>query len=260
MEFNNDRISEIVRYQLSIDLNCKISDLLNDRTIFCESGLNNGRRMFERQKPFIEAATMGNGIVVSADTDIVVEIEALLRDKLRDDLFFAPIFYGHSIYFIPDCETITNLTSPKQFSFHIKEGRQIYDLYSIPGFNNAIQYDRDHARPDVLVIYAMKDDKIAGMAGASQDSKLMWQIGVDVLPEYRNTGIASYLVNRLAIMIMEHGAVPYYGTASSNIPSQMTAHRSFLKPAWMCTYKNILDGKSPYSRIVNNFLSKKKGE
>lgn len=108
-------------------------------------------------------------------------------------------------------------------------------------------YDKNHPRPDILAMYAMKQNKIVGMAGASIDSKTMWQIGIDVLPPYRNAGLASCLVSNLAVMIMEQGIVPYYGTASSNIPSQAVAHRSGFMPTWMCTYKNIFDGKSPYN-------------
>lgn len=38
----------------------------------------------------------------------------------------------------------------------------------------------------------------------------MWQIGIDVLPEYRRMGIASTLVNRLAREILSIGKVPFY--------------------------------------------------
>lgn len=37
----------------------------------------------------------------------------------------------------------------------------------------------------------------------------MWQIGVDVLPEYRRMGIASSLTSNLAIEIIERGKVPF---------------------------------------------------
>ena len=91
----------------------------------------------------------------------------------------------------------------------------------------------------------MQGDEIAAMAGASADSSLMWQIGIYVLPKYRNKGLAASLVSSLAIMIMERGIIPYYGTASSNIASQAAAYRSGFMPAWMCSYKNTLDRTSP---------------
>lgn len=95
------------------------------------------------------------------------------------------------------------------------------------------------------------------MAGASADSSMLWQIGVDVLPQYRNKGLATSLVSNLAIMIMEQGIVPYYGVSSTNIASQCVAYRSGFIPAWMCTYKNTFDGTAPYESAVKiNIISK----
>lgn len=237
---------EIVAKQLSLDMNCEIQDFLNDGIVFCESKLNEGRRMFDRQSPFLEIATMGKGIVVSGDRDILVKVKPLLETKSREDIFAAPFLMGHSLYYIPDCKRMKTLPCPKGFTFHIKEGKEIHELYKIAGFKNAILYDITHPTPDMLVIYAMIDDKIVGMAGASADSGSMWQIGIDVLPDFRNKGLATSLVSNLAILIMERGIVPYYGTASSNIASQSVAYRSGFTPTWMCTYKNILDRSSPY--------------
>jgi hypothetical protein len=252
MGFNRAKILEIVRHQLALDMNCNSQDFLNEGIVFCKSKLNEGRRLFERQTPYLEIATMGKGIVVSADEDILLKIKPIIENKSRDDLFFAPFLYGHSLYYVPDCKTIKRLPCPDEFTFHVKEGKEIHDLYKFPGFNNAIQYDKKHARPDELVTYAMKGNEIVGMAGASIDSKIMWQIGIDILPPFRNAGLASCLVSNLAIMIMEHGIVPYYGTASSNIASQAVAYRSGLIPTWMCTYKNIFDGKCPYNLEITN--------
>ena len=80
------------------------------------------------------------------------------------------------------------------------------------------------------------------MAGASNDCAMMWQIGMDVLPEYRSCGLAAYLVNWLTLEILNRGYVPYYGTASSNIASQRVAHRVGYYPAWVCVYKGKFDG------------------
>lgn len=246
MKLNKLEMLDIVRKQLSIDMNCSAQDFLKDGIVFSESKLNEGRRMFDRQDPFIEIATMGKGIVVSADKDILKKAKLLLEKKTREDIFAAPFIYGHSLYYIPDCDRINKLPWPKDFTFCIKEGKEIHELYEIPGFNNAIQYDINHPRPDVLVVYAAYENEIIAMAGASADSSSMWQIGIDVKPRFRNKGLAACLVSNLSIMIMEQGKVPYYGTASSNIASQAVAHKSGFMPAWMCTYKNIFDGTAPY--------------
>jgi Predicted acetyltransferase len=250
MELNKPKMLEIVRKQLAIDMNCNTEDLVKDGIVFCEAKLNIGRRMFDRQSPFLEIATMGKGIVVSADSDILTKLKPLLENKTREDVFVAPFIYGHSLYYIPDCNRLKKLPMPDGFNFYIKEGKEIHNLYEISGFENAIQYDINHPRPDVIVIYAMHDNEIVAMAGASADSNLMWQIGIDVLPRFRNIGLATSLVSNLAIMIMERGIVPYYGTASSNIASQSVAYRSGFIPTWMCSYKNTFDGTAPYDRNV----------
>ena len=60
----------------------------------------------------------------------------------------------------------------------------------------------------------------------------MWQIGVDVLPQYRRMGIASALTSRLALEIIERGRVPFYCCAWSNIKSARNAIRAGFRPAW----------------------------
>lgn len=247
VDFNNKGILEIVRNQLALDMNCNAHDFLSDGIFFCESKLNEGRRMLERQTPFLEIVTMGKGIVVSSDLTILEKVKPVIENKFRDDLFCAPFLFGHSLYYVPDCNSIRKLPCPSGFTTHIKEGKDIYYLYEFPGFINSLQYTENSTHPDNLALYAMKENKIAGMAGASIDSKVMWQIGIDILPPYRNVGLASYLVSNLAIMIMERGIIPYYGTASSNIPSQKVAYHSGFIAAWMCNYKNTFDGKPPFN-------------
>lgn len=245
MKLTKDEMLTIVRRQLAVDMNCKEEDFLLDGVTFCRSAINDGRRMFTRQTPYVEAASMGRGIVVSADALIMEKVKSVLAGKARDDLFFAPFFYGHSLYYIPDATAINAFPVPDGYALRIVEGEDVFGLYEAPGFRNALSYDRNHPRPDVIAACAIKAGKIVGMAGASEDSKTMWQVGIDVLPEYRNRGLACCLVSRLAQIILERGIVPYYGTASSNIASQSVAHRSGFMPAWMCTYRNTFDGNTP---------------
>ncbi|MCM0650295.1 GNAT family N-acetyltransferase [Clostridium swellfunianum] len=252
MGLNRLKMLDIVRNQLAIDMNCRVQDFAKEGIVFCEAKLNEERRKFDRQSPFLEVATMGKGIVVSADKDILHKIMPILKNKTRDDIFAAPFLYGHSLYYVPDYDRIQKLPLPDGFSYYIKEGKEIHQLYKIPGFENAILYDINHPRPDVIVIYAVKGNEIVAMAGASADCSSMWQIGIDVLPEFRNKGLAKGLVSNLAVIIMERGIVPYYGTASSNIASQCVAYRSGFVPTWMCSYKNIFDGTSPYREGIPN--------
>ena len=61
----------------------------------------------------------------------------------------------------------------------------------------------------------------------------MWQIGVDVLDEYRKQGVASALTSNLAMEILERGKVPFYCCAWSNIRSVKNAIKSGFSPSWV---------------------------
>ena len=80
---------------------------------------------------------------------------------------------------------------------------------------------------------AYDNGKLIGLAACSADCEEMWQIGIDVLPEYRRKGIASALTSRLAIEILERGKVPFYCCAWSNLKSAGNAIKSGFRPAWV---------------------------
>ncbi len=86
---------------------------------------------------------------------------------------------------------------------------------------------------DVLGVAAYEGDKIIGLAGCSADCDTMWQIGIDVLPEYRRQGIAAALTSRLAVEVLERGKVPFYCAAWCNIRSVRNAIKSGFRPAWV---------------------------
>ena len=240
----NHELIDIVQSQIATDLNCTTSDLINERDsfIFVEARENPGRRPFPRSEQHFEMLSMGLSIVVSATPDILDIVKPQLAGKSRDEAFSMPFVYGHSLYYLPDLAHIKPLNQPNGFTYEIVEQDEIPELYQIEGFRNALGYDANHLRPDIVAALAKKDGQIVGMAGASDDCARMWQVGMDVLPEFRNCGLAAYLVNRLTLEIIERGFIPYYGTSESNIASQRVAHRAGYFPAWICVYKGKFDG------------------
>jgi GNAT superfamily N-acetyltransferase len=242
---------DIARKQLAIDMNCREEDFLHDGLVFRPAKINLGCRNKRRQKPYLEAATMGKGIVVSGDEEILRQVQPLLRGKSREEIFEAPFFYGHSIYYLPDSNITRIERSFDGLEFVVKERDQIAALRGIQGFDNAIGFSENGSYTTGIVLYAKEAEKIVALAGASVECDTMWQIGIDVLPEFRNKGLATYLVNRITFLIMEKGIVPYYCAASSNIGSQATAHRSGYGAAWMSTYHNAFDGSSSFDEYLN---------
>ncbi len=131
-------------------------------------------------------------------------------------------------YFLPgrngpkaaDCRYGMRILGPEAFK----------SLYR-PEWSNALCEKRKEL--DVLGVGAYDGEKLVGLAACSADCDSMWQIGIDVLPDYRRRGIASALTGRLALEIIKRGKVPFYCAAWSNIPSVKNAVRSGFRPAWV---------------------------
>ena len=237
-------VRDITFAQLAVDLNCAPETLkgAQDALVFVEAGDNPGRRPFPRGDSHFEMVGAGRSIVVFATPDILGTAQKLLEGKPRDEVFSMPFVRGLSHYFLPDLARIAPLPAPESLSFEMVERGGIPRLYELEGFRNAVQYDSSHLRPDVLAVLAKDAGRVVGVAGASVDCARMWQIGIDVLPEYRRRGVAAYIVNRLALEILERGFVPYYGTSSANVASQRVAYRAGFEATWVCAYSGLFGG------------------
>ena len=94
----------------------------------------------------------------------------------------------------------------------------------------------DDMPKDEIGIGAYKDGKILGMAGATSDSDMMWQIGINVMPDAEGLGIGSMLVAIIKNEILDRGKLPFYGTSMSHIASQRVALAAGFVPAWAELY------------------------
>jgi len=243
MGLTQQEIMQITRTQLAVDLNCTVDDLNGEKDsfVFVTAAENPERRMFARGVHHLDMLTLGKSIVVSATPAVLEWVRPQIIGKERDEAFLLPFVYGISLYYLPDLAQIPRLSQPEACTFELVEQDRMPALYAHTGFWNALQYDENHPRPDVLATVAWREGRIVGMAGASADSATMWQIGMDVLPEARNLGVGAYLVNWLTHEVLERNRVPYYSTASSNVASQRVAHRTGYMPAWVCAYQGRFD-------------------
>lgn len=131
-------------------------------------------------------------------------------------------------YYLPDMNRLISL--PCAYELKVLEKGEFEDLY-LKEWSNALCYDRKHL--DMLAVGAYDGDQLVGLAGCSADAAEMWQIGVDVLPEFRRKGVAAAITSKMALEITERGKVPFYCTAWSNIRSVRNAIKSGLIPAWV---------------------------
>ena len=131
-------------------------------------------------------------------------------------------------YFLPDVAKLKELDCGYELRVLHKE--DFVDLYTEQWSNCLTFNDRER---DVLAVGAYDNGKLIGLAGCFADCEMMYQIGVDVLLEYRRKGIASAVTSRLALEVLAMDKVPFYCAAWSNIKSVRNALKSGFRPAWV---------------------------
>ena len=239
---NNSEILRIAMEQSAEDISCSAEDFEKNENIIVFSKENEKARKYLKLPFSCQLVSYGKNIVASVDpklTDIVREYinrftfyhcfetpnMIALSEKLRphglDICFMAE-------YFLPDIHVLKELPCP--YELRILNPSDFTDLY-LPEWSNALCEARKNL--DVLGVGAYDGKKLIALAGCSADCETMWQIGVDVLPAYRNKGIASALTSRLALEILQRGKVPFYCCAWSNIASARNAIRSGFRPTWV---------------------------
>lgn len=139
-------------------------------------------------------------------------------------------------YFLPDVTLLQKRHCMYEIRFLTQ--KDFADLYR-PEWNNALCEKRKEL--DILGVGAYDNGKLIGLAACSADCDDMWQIGVDVLAEYRRQGVAAALTSGLALEILKRGKVPFYCAAWSNIKSVRNAIKCGFRPAWVeLTAKNSI--------------------
>ena len=237
---------EKLLWQLSIDLNCAPADLQAEENIVTEAALNEGRRSYSPEMPFLEMATLGGNAVIMADRRLHGFLQDLIKNTRGHYLFELGMLirlneelkkYGYRMapthhMFLP-CRDVRAEERCRIRWFYDSE---ISPFYGDPRFPNAIAYPEPcPVRPDRIAVAAVDGDTVMGMAGCSEDAPHWQQIGIDVLPEFRSMGIGSCLVTLLKNRIIETGDIPFYGTAAANVRSQNIALNSGFRPAWVET-------------------------
>lgn len=228
----------ICKEYISSELNCSIADLHKEGTVFAANDL--------KPYPFLQVSTMGQATFVSVSSALLPKISSLLQRKTKDEVFECPFVYGQSLFYLPDLAAIKRPSLPSGFDYGLLEGKELYDLRGLVGFDNSLGFDPDGSTSTCIVLYARMGKEIIALAGASRESEHMWQLGIDVTLPYRNNGLAAALISTLACIILDKGIVPFYCASVTNIASQRVAHRSHFLPAWVSTYGTILDGSSSY--------------
>lgn len=240
MDTKNE-ILNMARKQLSLDYNCKISDFQKKGNTVTENKLLQGRRIYESDGCFFKMICIWGRAIISADKKMIPWLEEKLLDRDANWMFYFGRLrmiddklreFGHQIedmhhYYLPDpaLPEIKPITEVKWF-----EKEDILQFKEDDRFEEAFAFNDNY--PDILGVAALDGDNIVGMAGASKDSEILYQIGINVMPGYNGKGIGTNLVALLKQELLRRGKVPFYGTADSHIPSKNVAINAGFFPAW----------------------------
>ena len=228
--------------QSAVDLCAEPDDFEKSENVIVTSRRNEGARRYLELPFSCQLVSYGNNVVASVSPEFREITEKYINSYPTEHLFETPHMHvlnealeerGHKIcfmaeYFLPDMNALRRLACP--YELRVLTKSDFEGLY-LPEWSNALCKKRKEL--DVLGVGAYDGDKLVGLAGCSADCDTMWQIGIDVLPEYRRQGIASALTSNLAVTILERGKVPFYCAAWCNIKSVRNAIKSGFRPKWV---------------------------
>ncbi|MBU3174901.1 GNAT family N-acetyltransferase [Clostridium estertheticum] len=241
-------ILQIAKVQLALDYNCQRSDFEKGKNTIVENNLIDGRRIYDSDGCFLKLLCFGSGAIISTSPIILPWCEENLLNREAAWIFeYSKLRaidkklqeFGHEIadvhhYYLPkpNVSWIEPIASLKWYEYE-----ELSQFKNDKRFGEALAFNGNH--PDVIAVAAFEGDNILGMAGASADSKTMWQIGIDVLPEYRGRGVGTNLVILLKNEILRRGIIPFYGTVESHFHSQNVAISAGFFPTWAELYSKV---------------------
>ena len=242
---------QLVRKILAADFACQESDFDKEGiTIHLAKEIEGARRVPLPEK-FLAVVTMGRGVVVSCSAGRLQWARANLKGFTPEALFCASaitrmqkyVARDHQTMFGPELRYICTQDTFQPYSLggeievNLIQGESLRQMYENDRFPNALGHQHDPQRPRLLACSAKHDGVIVGLAAASADCDSMWQVGLDVLPGYRNRGIGSALVSRLTEALFNIGKLPYCQTTGmANISSRRIAVSLGYRPEWVEVY------------------------
>lgn len=242
MIMDNDKIRHIAMCQSAEDLGCKAEDFLSSENKVVPFKLGPGARKYLKEPIICNFVSYGGNVVAGAQPEVMDLVKEYVNKYPYYHLFETPNMHWlnerleqldsrvcfMAEYYLPDLDKLQR--NPCKYETRLLGPKDFQDLYKEEWSNALCEYRKEL---DVLAIGAYDQGKLIALAGCSMDCEDMWQIGIDVLPEYRRQGVAKALTSNLAMEILDRGKVPFYCSAWSNLPSVRNAIASGFVPAWV---------------------------
>ena len=235
---NKQQMIDIIKKYLACKFECDISEL-------DKKGLNIVKN---KQDCKLKMLLFYDLILVSSSENMYDYVCEKLKDKNTYEIFEFPYTYGQSIYLIPNLNKISKQEEISKYEFKLYDGNTD-EINLSSGFENAITFENGKCISNIAYC-AIKDGQVIGVAGADKINDDIWEVGIEVLPEYRKEGLASLLTINLTLKILEKGIVPIWSASVSNIGSLAVATNSDYTPLWMETFGDIFDSNYVFNDII----------
>ncbi len=233
---------------LSKEFCCSLDELNGKSTVYSVN--------LNAKQPYIKILAYRNCVVVCASEDLYYKVREHLQGKNRDEIFEFPLVYGQTIHYVPDDNYTKDEAKSSGYQCKYLFDRDISALTGLTGFENSLAFDENGSTSTKAVYIARDKNRIIGVAGAAESLvNGVWEIGIDVMEEYRNARLGTYLVRGLTKELLERNIIPFYSASITNIGSQMVASRCDYIPFWVDTFGTILDGSSVYNGIIRSLSS-----
>ena len=258
---NSRTINEFIEMDMKAIIRSKIEKLFS-KEFYCSADELNGKSVvysvnINAKKPYIKILAYRNCVVICTSEDLYYKVRELVQSKNRDEIFELPLVYGQTIHYVPNDNYTQDASVSLNFECEYLFDRDILSLTGLTGFENSIAFDENDSTSTKAVYIAKDKNRIIGVAGAAESSvNDIWEIGVDVMEEYRNARLGTYLVRGLTKELLARNIIPFYSASVTNIGSQMVASRCDYIPFWIDTFGTILDGSSVYNDITRGLSSR----
>ncbi len=238
----NGEIMAIALEQSAVDCNCSPRDFLSGQGLVTISRADPRARKYLPLPFACDLVSYGSCIVAQTSREVAGVVGEYIRQYPAAHALETPHLhvldealreYGLKVcfmaeYFLPDLNQLRQQFCA--YELRVLHPGDFAGLY-LPQWSNALCEKRKEL--DMLAVGAYDGERLVGLAGCSADCETMYQIGVDVLPEYRRRGIASALTSALALETLSLGKVPFYCAAWCNVASVRNAIRCGFRPAWV---------------------------
>lgn len=228
---------------LGIEYGCEVSDILDGKNVLSGSSQNKGSRIYSFEPSFFRMATLGTGVLISADRSLhgflqqhlktysghwIFQLESLVKIEKELEKYGYKLTNTHHMLLLDELKGV-NLDYKTKWFYE----REIDAFYGDERFSHALSGKYLESRPDRIAVCAYDGEEIIAMAGCSEDAPHWQQIGIDVSEKYRGRGVGTYLVSLLTKEIIKRGDTPFYGTDTGNYHSMKIALRCGYKPTWV---------------------------